>query len=113
MRRVLLFAVLSIALGWSLLAFSRMVEHPPATPAVSQEGWPEGLAGLLNDPGRVYGYWGPLGGIGSSFHAGDTGEVNTFLAQYARLKGTALTLFLHTRRENEDKWLESRKVGYD
>jgi hypothetical protein len=68
---------------------------------------------LLNRPGRVYGYSGPLGGIDAFFYAGDTEGFNELLAQYARLKGTALTLLLHTGRENEDKWLESKKVRYD
>jgi len=108
-KKLLSFAVLVIALAWCIPTFPRLVEHRVGHPVIPQPGWPAGLADLLNDPGRVYGYW--INGIDHFYYAGDSEAFNQFAEQYAKLKGTPLTLVVHPGRGREMR-LEDRRIRY-
>ncbi len=110
-KAIISFSALAFGLLSCAPALPRTREHPVGRPVHASPDWPAGLAELLNRPGRVYGY---IYFSGNRFHyAGDTDEVNEFLAQYAMLKDTPLTLVLHAGPDREKKWLETKKIGYD
>ncbi len=105
--------VLVILLLGALLVMpgsARLSEHRSGIPVVAQPGWPAGLADLLNSPGRVYGYW--MNGRDDFYYAGDTQAFNAFIAEYARLDGTAGTLTVHPGQGDEQR-LKERNIRYD
>jgi len=89
-------AGLLCAVVFACPAFLARADDQATDPVVVQPDWPQGLRELLSREGRVY---------GCSFHAsdlffftGDTKAFNEFLAGYANLKNTPLTLAIHPGR---------------
>jgi hypothetical protein len=63
---------------------------------VGSPQWPAGLTELLNRPNRVHGYF--INQMDVYFYTGDVSAFNEFIAQYAALKGTSLSLTLRPGR---------------
>jgi hypothetical protein len=95
MRKAAILSVVAIlALACAMAAFGHAVEYAkgqrvlqPAPP------WPSGVEDLVNRDGRVYGYM--INGDDYFFFAGDTGDFNAFVAEYARVENIPLLLVLH------------------
>jgi hypothetical protein len=79
----------------------------PKGPITSPQ-WPPILNELVNHKGRVYGYF--YGRSEYFFFAGDTQAFNEFVARYAQLKDTSLTLTLRLQRGMAGAWWEKEKT---
>ena len=101
-KAIVAIAVVFISVTCCVWVFGvvTMGHHPPGVPVAGSPDWPEGTKELVNREGRISGYWSD--GFGartdSLFFAGDTDAFNEFVAQYAMLKDTPLTLVLHPGR---------------
>ena len=67
---------------------------PADQPMSRWSSWPIGWKGLLNNDNRVDGWFGN-GGSARCFYAGDIDSFNTFIKDYATLKGSPLKLIIH------------------
>ena len=74
-------------------------DHPADQPVTGQNGWPAGLAELLNAGGRVGGFF--VNASDWFFFQGDAKAFNAWLEKYAALKDTPLRLVLHPGRATE------------
>ncbi len=95
---IALAAILAVA-AFAAIAFAWAGEHRKDLRLTGGDGWPDGLADLVNYDGRVRGFF-----INTSdyfFYAGEAKALNTFLERYAALKGVPLTLVLHPGRGEE------------
>jgi len=93
-KAIVSFGVVLIVLAWCMPGFPWAAEHPARLPVGGSPAWPAGLRELLNREGRVYGFF--VNANDFFFYLGDTEALNEFLAQYAKLKDTPLTLVLHS-----------------
>jgi len=95
--RQLPFLVAGLALAACVAtAFGLGSDIPADHPVVSQNGWPAGLAELLNAGGRVGGFF--VNANDWFFFQGDAKAFNAWLEKYAALKDTPLRLVLHPGR---------------
>ncbi len=72
---------------------------PAEHPVGAQDGWPAGLADLLNSGGRVGGFF--VNANDWFFFQGDAKAFNAWLEKYAALKDTPLQLVLHPGRTTD------------
>jgi len=109
---MVLLASTLISLALCTPAFPWVAEHPAQLPVGGATGWPAGLRELVNREGRVYGYF--INANDFFFFTGDTESFNDFLEQYARLKGTPLTLIVHPGRGITSRLGEKeKKITFD
>ena len=92
-KAIVAIAVVFLSLTCCIWLFGWGADYPPGTPAGWSPDWPEGTKELVNREGRVHGYF--LNACDVLFFAGDTSAFNEFVAQYAVLRDTPLTLILH------------------
>lgn len=105
---VVVFVSLACCLGVLGLA----MEYPAGQPVGWCPDWPEGLWGLLNREDRVHGFF--VNANDFCFFSGDTSAFNEFLAQYAKLEGTPLTLVLHPGRGLAGSpWDEKKTIPFE
>ncbi len=93
MKKPVATALLFAALTWCAQAFPLMGEHMAGFPVGRNPQWPEGLADVLNSPGRVYGFFDNF--LDLYFFAGDTDDFNDLLKRYSKVEGIPLKLVLH------------------
>ena len=92
MRRLIVFSVV-VCVGLACgPVFGLGADHPKGKP-VSVDGWPEGLAKLVNGENRVHGFF--VNANDFFFLTGDTEVLNEFLAGCAALKQTPVSVVLH------------------
>lgn len=72
--------------------FGDMGEYTTKLPLLQNPQWPEGLADMLNCPGRVYGL--SYNFADSFFFVGDSADFNDFIARYGKLEGLSHKLTL-------------------
>jgi hypothetical protein len=98
---------LLVTMLWCSAGHGMGVVHRLDHPVPGQPDWPEGLTELLNSEGRVYGY--RVNANEWFFFADGAEAFNAFLAQYAQLEGTALTLTIHPGQGRVDPWDEDQE----
>lgn len=107
---VALVAALVLAAG-AAVVLAMGSTHPKDYVATQQEGWPAGLADLINSKGRVCGIW--VNGSDWFSYAGDTKAFNAFIEPYAQLKGIPLVLVLHPGRGMTGGLGEPQTIPYE
>ena len=68
-------------------------DHPTGKLVAQHDDWPAGLVDLVNEAGRVRGHW--VNQNDFFYYQGDAAALNKFLARYAKLSDTPLTVVLH------------------
>lgn len=67
--------------------------HPKDYRVTDQDGWPKGLAALVNDSSRVHGFF--INANDFFFYSGNSEAFNVFMERYAKLTDIPLVLVLH------------------
>jgi hypothetical protein len=95
MRR-LAIAIITVTLLVPTVVWAWGADHPKKP--VNKNGWPKGLAELVNAENRVHGYFVNWEDV--FFFKGDTAALNDFLTKYAQLPDTTLRVVIHPGRLN-------------
>ncbi len=133
-KAIVAIAVVFVSLTCCIGVFGD-TELSTGGPVVPSADWPEGVKELVNREARVHSYWGKgvfltrsvvLGGAEKEVQAcpvtvheffcfaDDTNAFNDFLAQYAMLKDTPLTLVLHPGCGGASSpWEKEKQIPFD
>lgn len=109
-RRLLSIAVAILLFTSATQVFGDMGEHSAKLPLLQNPQWPDGLADMLNCPGRVYGF--SYNFADSFFFVGDAADFNDFMARYAKLEGVSHKLTL-LAGPGEISLFNSGPISYD
>lgn len=93
-----------------LFSHSLASEHPDG-PITGNPDWPKGLAELINQESRFYGYF--INADDYFFFRGDTEEFNKFLKEYTELEGFPHILVIHPGRGIENRLGSEEKFEFD
>lgn len=110
-KNVLSVAAVIVTLGWSMPALPLMGDHMAGFPVGQPPQWPDGMAYVLNSPGRVYGFFFNFGDMFN--FVGDAQDFNHFLEGYAKLKEIDPVLTLHSGRGEANQHFGGGKFPFD